>query len=45
MSHTTLAVYQADARWQIVSASEWEWRPSTFNQVWDFDAEQLAKAS
>lgn len=23
----------------------WEWRPSTFNQVWDFDADQLARAS
>lgn len=23
----------------------WEWRPSTFNQVWDFDADQLAVAS
>ena len=23
----------------------WEWRPSTFHQVWDFDAEQLAEAS
>lgn len=42
--------YRASIRPQAVArphASKpwWEWRPSTFHQVWDFDADQLAVAS
>lgn len=42
--------YRASIRPQAVATPAitkpwWAWRPSTFHQVWDFDADQLAVAS
>ena len=45
-----LTGYRASIKPHVVARTEnakrwWEWRPSAFNQVWDFDADQLARAS
>lgn len=50
MEHGMLDGYRASIRPHAVAQPAttrrwWEWRPSTFNQVWDFDAEQFANAN
>jgi len=42
--------YRASIQPHVVAKADtakrwWEWRPSAFNQVWDFDAEPFARAS